>query len=472
MRVTVRRLHRSLFAQLCVLSAIFVFVFLVQAVIVPYWGYTKELNPLTYTRGRVATEIFRAVAAHPKNLDALDDNEFLRQVAAKNPHFRYFIEVEAETKSYGGPPRRVPIPESAYQLSDADGDVPVCSVYTSGKIEFEENGIPGYARFNNCPGRGFYIEIAGISADNFSYGNFIRSFFKDVSFGWVDRYLVIASGLLLIAAFTIYQAVRSLRGIMRVAQEIDLDKTDMSLPDQRVPIEVQPLVRALNQMLGRIGEARQKQSFFLAAAAHELRTPLTILRTRLEELPDGEVKEAVRGDVHRIARLVEQLLKLTSLNAVQELATEQVDLVAVARNVCANRAPLAIERGVDIELKAEDDTTIVAGNKDMISAAVVNLVDNGLSVSTPGGHLQVEVSPAGFVSVRDHGPGVPEDAREAIFEPFNKNPPNRPGTGLGLAIVKAVMSLHRGSVDQKNASDGGAVFTLRFNTGDTAARAV
>lgn len=461
------RLHKSLFAQLGVLSVIFVFVILVQFIIVPYWDYTRDVNPLSYTRSHVSAEIFRAATGEAGGLDALDDNAFIGQVAAKNPHFRYFIESEAGTKSYGGAPRRIAVPESIYELSGDEEAFFPCSVYGNGRIAFEENGIPGFASFNNCPGRSYYIEVAGISVDNFSQRYLILSFLGRLSFDWVENYLIIALGVLLIAVFTIYQAVRSLRGITRVAQGIDLDKTDLSLPEQRVPTEVQPLVRALNEMLTRIEEAREKQSFFLAAAAHELRTPLTILRTRLEELPEGEIKEAVKADMGRIARLVEQLLKLTSLNAVREMATEKVDLVTVARTVCANRAPLAIERGVDIELKAEEAGAIVLGNRDMISAAVVNLVDNGLSVSAPGGSVEVAVSPSGSVSVRDHGPGVPAEAREEIFEPFSKTPPNRPGNGLGLAIVKAVMSLHRGAVDHKNAADGGAIFTLRFTPAET-----
>ena len=141
---------------------------------------------------------------------------------------------------------------------------------------------------------------------------------------------------------------------------------------------------------------------------------------------------------------------------------DEVNLVATARDVVAERAPLSIDRGIDIELESEPQALIVKGHAGLIWVAIANLVDNAISFSKSGDALKVSVDADGTVAVRDCGPGIAPDELERIFEPFAKNPPNRQGHGLGLAIVRAIMTAHGGNVSARNIRGGGADFTLRF----------
>jgi signal transduction histidine kinase len=248
--------------------------------------------------------------------------------------------------------------------------------------------------------------------------------------------------------------------ITRVAHSIDLDATDVQLPDEGIPAEVVPLVKAVNSLLDRVQETREQQQFFLATAAHEIRTPLAIMRVRLEELEDVESREVLRNDARNLARLVEDLLRLLSVRN-RGRPEGHVDLVELLRNVVAEQAPMAIENGIDVGMEAGDDSIVVNGDERLLSIALGNLIKNAISVSQPSGSVDVIVDEKGEILIRDHGPGVPADRRESIFEPFTKEPPNRKGHGLGLAIVKAIVSLHGGKVRVEDTAGGGATFVMK-----------
>jgi signal transduction histidine kinase len=254
-----------------------------------------------------------------------------------------------------------------------------------------------------------------------------------------------------------------LRRVANLTRTVNLDRKGVRLSEHALPMEVQPLVRAVNDMLRRLDESVDKHRFFIATAAHELRTPLTILRSRLEEFPQSDAKAALTSDLQRLSRFVDQLLRLTRLKSDSAIKLAEEDLCQVARDVCAGRAPLAIDRGVELEFETEAPTVLVEGDAQIMSVAISNILDNAISVSRKQDVVTISVTANGCVSVRDRGPGVPAGQEALIFEPFAKDPPTRNGHGLGLAIVAAVMALHNGEAKAKNAPDGGAIFSLRFN---------
>jgi signal transduction histidine kinase len=255
--------------------------------------------------------------------------------------------------------------------------------------------------------------------------------------------------------------VRSSRRLAGIARSLDPQAPSHVLPETGVPTEILPMVRAINRMIRKIDKANEEQAFFLAAAAHELRTPLAIVRTRAENLPEGQDKEDLKNDLRRMSRLVDQLLRLMSVRN-QGKPSEAVDLVSVARNVVAERAPLVIDKGVEIDLDANAQPVKVRGDEHLLRVALANLVDNALSFSDSGQRLMVQVSPDKNITVRDEGPGIPAKELDNIFQPFAKNPPNRTGHGLGLAITRSIMALHGGSVEASNQEGGGAAFALQF----------
>jgi signal transduction histidine kinase len=161
--------------------------------------------------------------------------------------------------------------------------------------------------------------------------------------------------------------------------------------------------------------------------------------------------DQLQRGVERGIRLVGQLLTLARLDPEQALPDVQpVSLGDVAQTVCADLAPLALQRDQTLELEVEPDLPSLPGNADMLSMLLSNLVDNAIRYTQPGGHICVDVrrGEAGFVmAVSDDGPGIPTAQRERVFERFYRIAgQDKPGTGLGLAICGRIANLHNARI--------------------------
>ena len=452
---TIRPWLRSLIARMTLLSVVFLVLAVSWFTIVPYWRFFNE-DALTLTQNNARDEIVNAAISPEGDLALLAESTVLEEVAAVNERFRYYVRRGSEEATYGPPPEHLAkIPHlRAMSAGIRSGN---SHSYWS---RMQDEDTTTWVSFRLEDGVETYYEISGVDTAIESPTNMFR---EAVFFWWSTRETLIAGGGVLLIAFVVLLLVaRSLRTLARAADAIDATAGDHRLlPEAGLPVEVATLVRAINEMIRRVEAAHEEQEMFLATAAHELRTPMAVLRTRLEELPESNTKDVLRDDVRRMANLVDQLLRLMQIRNSQELP-DRVDLVAAARDVVADRAPLSIDRGVDIELAAEPKTLVVKGHRGLVGVAIANLVDNAISFSKSGDTLKVSVDSTGTVSVSDCGPGIPDNELERIFEPFAKSPPNRQGHGLGLAIVRAVMTAHGGEVSARNADGGGADFALRF----------
>lgn len=225
--------------------------------------------------------------------------------------------------------------------------------------------------------------------------------------------------------------------------------------------------RKLAEEVLRQSEERHRE--FAANAAHELRTPLAVLRSNLDNLDDGGAADSLRHDVDSMARLVEQMLAATRLDILPVADSDRADLGQVCRTVAENLAPIAISNGRSIEVVGATSPVIIRGNADALEQAVRNLVENGLRFSRVGTTVTIQVRADASVSIIDHGPGIPIDSRDAIFERFHRIDHSSGGAGLGLAIVQRTVEAHGGSITVADAPDGGAVFTMCFSSHDEAA---
>jgi two-component system OmpR family sensor kinase len=233
-----------------------------------------------------------------------------------------------------------------------------------------------------------------------------------------------------------------------------------SLPEAGLPTEVQPLVHALNGLLGRLDRALGAQRAFIADAAHELRTPLTAvhLQAQIAERAanDDERRLALaelKAGLTRATHLVEQLLTLAREEpGVAERPFAPVNLTELARSVVAEHATIAQARGVDVGLAggAEDarQRVVIQGDAPGLRALLTNLVDNAVRYTPRGGRVDVGVEAEGggaLLTVRDSGPGIPADERGRVFDRFYRGPGQNgdvSGSGLGLAIVKRIAERH------------------------------
>ena len=238
------------------------------------------------------------------------------------------------------------------------------------------------------------------------------------------------------------------------------------LPEAGLPAEVQPLVHALNGLLGRLDRALGAQRAFIADAAHELRTPLAAvhLQAQIAERAgtDAERRAALaelKAGLARATHLVEQLLTLAREEpGVAERPFAPVNLVELARSVVGDHAAIAAARGVDLGIAGEHaesaaDRIVVNGDAAGLRALLSNLVDNAVRYAPAGGRVDVGLDKEGqdvVLAVRDSGPGIPASERGRVFDRFYRVPApgatDVSGSGLGLAIVKRIAERHDANI--------------------------
>ena len=273
------------------------------------------------------------------------------------------------------------------------------------------------------------------------------------------------AGALLLAAFSVRRSLRPLRAASAQASAIGPESIALRLPETDVPTEALPLVIAVNRALDRLEQGFLIQRRFTANAAHELRTPLTIITARLDTLEGNGQLLALREEVARMNRLVEQLLCVARLDSVTLDASSPVDLHQLAEEVVGSMAHLALSASRSIALTGADHPVLVTGNAAAIADALRNLIENALAHTPPESEVVVEVGPEGTISVQDSGPGISAEDRPHIFERFWRGKGVRAnGAGLGLAIVMEIVRAHGASITVSDGTPRGARFDLLFRT--------
>lgn len=273
-------------------------------------------------------------------------------------------------------------------------------------------------------------------------------------------------GLLLMACATfiatpmvVKRAFAGLDTAADQARRIDFRQRGSRLSADHLPLEVAPLVTAVNDALTRLDDGYSRHQRFVADAAHELRTPIAILNTRLESLPPGPEKNRLLEDSARLATLAEQLLDIQRFDQCRN-PFERVDLVAVARNVAADLAPLAIAAGYELSLETAIDRIETQGDRAALERALTNLVQNAIQHGGRRGTITIHVGSATTIDVSDEGDGIPQNQRTRIFDPFYRLAPLDRGAGLGLNMVREIARLHGGHVSVLDGPKGGACFRL------------
>lgn len=218
--------------------------------------------------------------------------------------------------------------------------------------------------------------------------------------------------------------------------------------------EVGQLAAAFNQMAADLGAAEEYRRGLIGNVSHELRTPITALRAVLENIVDGVAEpdpETLRAALKQTERLGELVADLLDLSRIEGGAIDlQLSRFGVAEFLRDAVAHATVEVIVD-----PPGLTAVA-DPARLRQVVVNLVDNAIRHSPPGGRVSVRagVGPGLQLDVRDDGPGIPASERERVFQRFTRGDTSDGGTGLGLAIARWAVELHGGTIEVLDAAHG------------------
>lgn len=319
-------------------------------------------------------------------------------------------------------------------------------------------------------------------------------------------WLQLGIGLAVVAAIGIlsYLLVRSslrpLRRVEETAHAIAAGNLNMRVPPAPPNTEVGSLSTSLNTMLGQIQRAfsttaaseqqarasEEKMRQFVADASHELRTPLTSIRGFAELYQQGGVPDAadamsrINSEAGRMSLLVEDLLMLARLDAHRPLASEPVDMLALAADAVQSARVSAPDKVITLDVWPSDVPPMVRGDAARLVQVLRNLIGNaiahtpaesvvtvGVAVDTSDGH-DGSARDDVVLTVADTGQGLTSDEASKVFERFYRGDSSRHrgerggGSGLGLSIVSALVGAHGGRVGVESTPGHGATFWVRL----------
>ncbi len=431
----------SLLRQVGVALALLILAFAVFNTLIVVWMYSRDLPQLAHDVVRMqAEEISRKLAA---------GEEPLPPPATRAWHWT--VRREDGTLVAQGGDRSLPLPTTAVGVTSTNWRL------TDGSPE-----ISGLTRVA-APGRPQRWVAVSIVAHSMAV--FRPAIFRELIEHVVLPLTPLMAALLVGVLLMVSRLTATLRQAARQAQALDPGDPAARLSTPASPREVRRLVQAVNGALERLEANILAVRDFTANAAHELRTPLAVMRLGVQDLEPSPSREALSKEVAALSRTVSQLLDLTQTAAIPDLPATAISLRDIAADQIAQLVRLAWREDRDIQLLGTADAT-VTGHPEAIGRALRNILENALAHTPPGTAVEVSIGPGETLSVRDHGPGVPEALRERIFDRFWRRDRSKSGgAGLGLGIVAATMAAHGGRVEVGDGPGGGAVFTLVFPAG-------
>lgn len=274
-----------------------------------------------------------------------------------------------------------------------------------------------------------------------------------------------AIALAIIALVALIVSTRLLRPLRQMRQTAE--RVSAQSLSERLPIhghdDVSDLAATMNDMLDRLDAALDSQRQLLSDVGHELKTPITIVRGHLEVMDPAspadvtQTRDLVVDELDRMGNLVQDLGHAAKLHGPSPITPRPVDAGDTLRQVIRKAraiAGAAVTAGAIADVVADIDS-------DRVTQAVLQLAQN--AVTHGGGDIEIGSRVSGRdleIWVRDHGPGVPDERKQAVFERFYRADQSGRGSGLGLNIVQVIARAHGGSVRVDDAVGGGAVFTI------------
>lgn len=288
---------------------------------------------------------------------------------------------------------------------------------------------------------------------------------------------LIGGGILFLIAVVFLWLFRPIGKITEYARAIERGERPLK-PKIGIGREVNTLAHALDSMRDAL-EGRRYAERYIQTLTHEMKSPLAAIRGAAElldeDMPVADRKrflENIRAETARSERLINRLLELSAIESRGSLdAVDELDFRDIVARAVDQARPLVEVEGVNLKVALPSEPVRLKGDSFILRAAVTNLLENAIDFSPSDADLEIAliVEPTQAIfTIRDHGPGIPDYARDKIFERFyslRHHTSKRKGTGLGLTLVREAAELHNGTIALESAAGGGTVATLKLPLG-------
>ena len=301
-----------------------------------------------------------------------------------------------------------------------------------------------------------------------------------------DRILdigVIALLIILVIDFIIIRAIskNSVSDINDINEKImhaALGNLQERLPENEGFVEIQVLSENYNEVLEKLATIDQTRSEFVSNVSHELKTPITSMKVLAESLTQNEAATAeeykefmtdIVDEIDRETKIINDLLTLVKTDSnTNDMNLEEVDINEMMDTIIKTVTPLAKQRNIDLSYESYKE---VMAKVDVVklSLAISNLIENAVKYNIDNGWIKCSLNADNryfYIKVADSGVGIPEDAKERVFERFYRVDKARSrdtgGTGLGLAITRGIVNAHKGTIKLYSESGKGTTFTVKI----------
>ena len=266
--------------------------------------------------------------------------------------------------------------------------------------------------------------------------------------------------LLVIAAVVVWVVQRATRPVRALSDQLQhrAENDFTPLPSEGLPRELQPLVKATNQLMERLNQLLDHQRRFVRDTSHQLRTPLAVLKAQVQSAQRGDqpapaALQEIEQTVDRATHMANQMLALAKVEQLREQAQALPSrLDECVRSVALDLAPLVADKDIDFDLRAEPVT--VQAHEWMLNELFRNLLHNAVKHTPPNGRLLVEVAQSpgeqAVLRVRNEGRSLSAAQIERLFQPFAATG-GQQGAGLGLAICQSIVDALNGRIELVNA---------------------
>ena len=243
--------------------------------------------------------------------------------------------------------------------------------------------------------------------------------------------------------------------------------------------EVGDLIDAVNDMSMKIKQSEKMKSEFISSVSHELRTPLTAINGWAETIMNGEVRDAsdvkkgmgiIVSEARRLTNMVEELLEFSRIEDGRfTLSVEPMDIKAELEDAVYTYTEFFRREGITLtHTDCEEEFPPIPGDPERMRQVFCNLLDNAAKHGGSGKRIDTAIrreGDAAVITIRDYGPGIPEEELPHVKYKFYKGSSKARGSGIGLAVCEEIVTRHNGRLDIGNAEGGGCIVPTRLPIG-------